>query len=331
MRKRGIEAVARSSFARSQETQLVSVNPLDRLRAWFTFSRQEAIAGILFALPWMVGFIAFTIGPMVASVLFSFTKWELVTPPQWVGLANFRKIFLEDKLFRIALKVSTLYAVGAVPLSLIFGMLLALLLNQDIRGVGFVRTAYYLPSQISGVAVALLWGWLLSTEYGLVNYFLGFVGIKPIAWLQDPPMVIPSFWLISLWGVGGGMLVYLAGLQGIPTELYDAAKVDGASAFRRFWHVTIPMMTPVIFFNLIMGIIRSLQVFAVPFVMTQGGPHYASLFYILYLYMNGFRMFHMGYASALAWILFFYIMALTALVLRSSRAWVYYAGSLKGR
>ena len=297
-----------------------------------SMAQREKWTARVFALPWVVGFIAFTMGPTLATLFFGFTKWELVAPPRWIGLANYQKMFFKDRLFWQAMKVSSLNSVGAVPLNLAFGMFLALLLNQKIEGLSFIRTVYYLPSQLAGVAVALLWVWIFHKEHGLLNLLLNtLVGIEGPGWLTNAKYVIPAFWVMSLWGVGGGMLIYLAGLQGIPTELYEAATVDGASAWYRFWHITIPMMTPIIFFNLVMGIIWSLQTFASAFIMTEGGPHFASLFYILYLYLNGFRMFHMGYACALAWVFFVYIIILTLVVVRSSAAWVYYSGSLKGR
>jgi multiple sugar transport system permease protein len=213
----------------------------------------------------------------------------------------------------------------------VFGMLLAILLNQKIRFQRFVRTVYYLPSVVSGVAVALLWQWIFSPDFGLLNALLGLVGITGPAWLADEHTVIISFVIMSLWGVGAGMIIYLAGLQGIPSDLYEAAQVDGAGTMRQFWNITIPMLSPVIFFNVIIGVIAALQIFTQAYVMTNGGPHDASLFFMLYLYRNAFEFFKMGYASALAWVLFFYILALTLLVIRSSAIWVYYEGRTGGR
>ena len=284
------------------------------------------LEGWLFASPWVVGFFLWTLGPMAASLGIAFTEWDLISSPRWVGLANIQTM-LDDKLMWQALKVTTIYALTSMPLHIILGMILALLLNARIFGLRFYRTAYYLPSVLSGVAVALLWRWLFSNEFGLFNALLSYVGVKGPSWLGDPSWALPSLVLMSLWGVGSGAIIYLAGLQGIPTDLYEAAEVDGANGWARFWHITLPMMTPVLFFQLVTGIIAALQVFTQAFIMTAGGPNNATLFFLLYLYQNGFQYFRMGYASALAWILFLYILILTLIVYRSSGLWVYYEGA----
>lgn len=289
------------------------------------------MTGLLLALPWMIGVIVFVAGPIVASAGLSFSQWDILTPPQWIGLENYRQAFSSSELTVHSLEITTIYAFVAVPLSITVGLLLAVLLNQKIRFLSAYRTVYYLPSVLSGVAVAMLWRWLFSTEFGLINVSLRAVGIHGPGWLTDGRWVIPSFIVMSLWQVGGSILINLAGLQGIPTDLYEAASVDGATTWNKFWSVTLPMMSPVLFFNTIMGIIAALQVFTYPFVMTAGGPDNASMFFMLYLYNNAFSFFHMGYASALAWILFAYIMLLTLLVIRSSSMWIYYESSLKGR
>lgn len=294
-------------------------------------ARREALWGYLCAAPWFIGFFVFTAGPMLASVVLSFTSWDLLTPPHFVGLQNYQTLFGADTSVWHSLEVTTFYAVLAVPLHTAFGMFLAILLNQNIRFQRLVRTVYYLPSVVSGVAVALLWQWIFSPDFGLLNTLLGYGGIKGPAWLADGHTVIPAFVLMSLWGVGASMIIYLAGLQGIPTDLDEAAQVDGAGTARQFWAITVPMLSPVIFFNVIMGIIAASQIFTQAYVMTDGGPHDASLFFMLYLYRNAFQYFKMGYASALAWVLFFYILAFTLLVIRSSSAWVYYEGRTRGR
>jgi multiple sugar transport system permease protein len=213
-----------------------------------------------------------------------------------------------------------------------FGFLIALLMNQSVKLIALWRTIYYLPAVVSGVAVAMLWLWVFNPDVGLLNRFLATFGITGIGWLSSTKWALPALIIMSLWNVGGGMVIYLAGLQGIPTDLYEAAHIDGASAWRRFWRITIPMMTPVLFFQLIMGIIGTLQVFTNAFVMTQGGPSNATLFYVLYLYQNAFSFMKMGYASALAWILFLIILALTLVTFWSSNRWVYYeAEERKGR
>ena len=286
------------------------------------------LEGWLFASPWIIGFFLWTLGPMIASLVIAFTNWDLITSPEFVGFSNFAKVAKDDLSWQ-SLKVTFIYAFTAVPLSIIFGMFLALLLNAKIRGQNFYRTAFYLPSVLSGVAVALLWRWLFSTEFGLFNTMLYYVGIRGPSWLGDPRWALPSLVMMSLWAVGAGTIIYLAGLQGIPTDLYEAAEVDGAAGWRRFWNITIPMMTPVLFFQLVTGIILALQVFTQAFIMTSGGPNNATLFFVLYLYRNAFEYFRMGYASALAWVLFICILALTLVLYRSSDYWVYYEGDDK--
>jgi multiple sugar transport system permease protein len=283
------------------------------------------IAGWLFASPWIVGFVLWTLGPMLASLALSFTEWDLISQPQWVGLRNYQEL-LADALVWKTLSVTTLYAVVSVPLHLVIGMALAMLLNRPIRGVRIYRTLLYLPAVLSGVAVALLWRWLLSADFGLVNLLLSYVGIQGPSWLGDERWALPSLIVMSLWGVGAGTIVYLAGLQGIPTDLYEAAEVDGAQGWARFRHITLPMMTPVLFFQLIVGVIAALQTFTQAFIITKGGPNNATNFVLLYLYRNAFQYFRMGFASALAWVLFIYILLLTLLMFRSSAAWVYYEG-----
>lgn len=292
-----------------------------------TNRQREALYGWLFALPAIIGMVAFDIGPMAASVLIAFTEWNGVTPPQWIGLANYEEILFRDDLFLLSLRITTVFAFVSIPLNLVTGFLLALLLNQKIRGQALLRTLYYLPSIVPLVAVAALWRWIFLRRFGLLDIGLAMVGIQAPDWLGDPNWVLPAFVVMGLWGVGGGMLINLAGLQAIPTDLYDSASIDGANAFQRLLNVTIPMMTPLILFNLVMGIIGGLQVFVVAFVMTQGGPNNASLFYMLHLYHTAFEYFRLGYGSALALILFLYIVVLSALVFRSSTAWVYYEGN----
>jgi multiple sugar transport system permease protein len=292
--------------------------------------QREALAGYGFALPWLIGFLVFIAGPMLGSIYLSFTQWDLLGSPLWVGLDNYRYLAV-DPLVRQALKVTTIYAALSVPLNLGVGLFLAILLNQKIRGLSVYRTVYYLPSISSGVAVSILWLWIFNSDFGILNGILARFGISGVNWLTDPQMVIISFVIMNVWGAGGSMLIFLAGLQGIPTELYEAAEVDGANWWTRLWRITLPLMSPVIFFNLVTGLIKALQIFTQSYIMTGGGPHNASLFYVLYLYKNAFVFYEMGYASALAWVLFIYILILTLLVIRSSDAWVFYQGSLKGR
>jgi multiple sugar transport system permease protein len=294
-----------------------------------TASRRDAIDGYLFILPWILGFFIFTIGPMIASLYFSFTDYNLLEPSKWVGLANYQELFGKDKLFPISLGVTFRYAAASVPLQLALAMLLALLLNQRVPGIRFYRTAFYLPSLLGGVALTLIWMWIFSPQFGLLNSLLRQVGIEGPLWFQSSRWALPGLIIMSMWGVGGTMIIFLAGLQNIPGHLYEAAEIDGAGAWSKFRNVTLPLLSPTIFFNLVMGVIGSLQTFAQAFIATAGGPSNATLFYNLYLYMNAFQYFEMGYASALAWILFVVILALTLLVIRSSPMWVYYEGTLR--
>jgi multiple sugar transport system permease protein len=286
-------------------------------------ARKEALEGYLYALPWFIGFTVFTAGPIIASFLLSFTNWDLIRYPQWIDFGNY-KMLIEDPLFWQGLKVTSIYATFSVPLGIAGGLAIAVLMNQKIKGLSVFRTIYYLPAVVSGVAVSLLWSWIFNPDFGVLNYLLSLVGIRGPGWIYDEKWALPSLILMSLWGVGGGMVIYLASLQGVPTELYEAAIIDGASSWKRFWSITIPMISPVIFFQLIMGIIGSFQVFTQAYIMTNGGPNNATLFYVLYLYRNAFQWFKMGYASALAWVLFLVILTLTIVQFKIANYWVYY-------
>lgn len=288
-------------------------------------ARKEAIEGYIYALPWFIGFIIFTAGPIIASFLLSFTNWDLIRPPKWIGFGNY-KTLIEDPLFWQGLKVTSIYASCSVPLGIAGGLTIAVLMNQKIKGLSVFRTIYYLPAVVSGVAVSLLWSWIFNPDFGVLNYLLSLIGVKGPGWIYDERWALPSLIIMSLWGVGGGMVIYLASLQGVPTELYEAAIIDGASSWKRFWAITIPMISPVIFFQLIMGIIGSFQVFTQAYIMTSGGPNNATLFYVLYLYRNAFQWFKMGYASSLAWILFLVILILTIVQFKMASYWVYYEG-----
>ena len=302
-----------------------------RGKGLLTPATREAIEGYVFIMPWLLGFIIFLVGPLAASLYFSFTQYELATPPVFVGLKNYAKL-IDDPLFYQSLKVTAIYTLFSVPIGISLSFLVALLLNQKVKLLGFFRTMYYMPVLVPAVASAMLWVWLLNPEFGLVNTMLKMLfGIKGPSWLGNTKWALPSIIIMSLWGVGGPMLIYLAGLQGVPTEFYEAAKIDGANPWQSFRYVTIPQMSPVIFYNLVSGIIGSFQVFSAGYLMTGGGPGHATLFYVLYLYNNAFRWFKMGYASALAWVLFVIVMVLTVVTIRSSSAWVYYSGELKGR
>ncbi len=290
---------------------------------------REYLAFYLFASPWLIGLLVFTIGPMISSLYLSLTVYDVITSPKFVGIANYVQMFTDDELVRQSLKVTILYSIGAVPLVLGVSFCVALLMNQRIRGVSVFRTIYYLPGVISGVPVALLWMWILNPDFGLLNNALRIIGITGPKWLFSTTWAVPSFILMSLWTIGFPMVTFLAGLQGIPVQLYEAAEIDGAGPWAKFRYVTVPMMSPIILFNVISGLIDSFQTFTPAFLMTNGGPANASLFYGLYLYNNAFKWFNMGYASALAWLMFAIILVLTGVVFRSSIRWVYYEGGLR--
>ena len=288
--------------------------------------RKEAIAGYLFILPWVLGLTIFTAGPIIASLLISLTRWSLMSPPQWLWLSNYIEA-VRDPLFWQSLKVTMVYSAFSLPLHLALGLFVAVLMNQKIPAMNLFRTIYYLPAVVSGVAVAILWRLVFHSQWGVLNTVLWQVfHVRGPDWLRSETWVLPAFIVMSTWGIGGGMIVYLAGLQSVPTELYEAAQLDGADRMEKFRYVTIPWISPVIFFNLVMGVIGSFQVFTSSYVMTGGGPNNSSLFYLLYLYRNAWNYWKMGYASALAWIVFGITMIFTLLVIRSSAAWVYYEG-----
>lgn len=301
------------------------------IREW-SLAKREAAAGYFFITPWVIGFLLLTLGPMVASLYFSFTEYDVINPPRWVGLNNYSRM-LNDGLFWQSIGVTLKFAALSLPSSLVLGFVLALLLNQKLPGIKIWRTIFFLPSVLSGVAVTLLWLMLFNPELGVVNKLLEQIGIKGPGWLQDPDWAVPSLAIMALWGVGQNMIIYLAGLQGVPADLYDAAKVDGANGFQQFRYITIPMMTPVLFYNLVLGLIATFNYFTQVYVATNGsgGPARSTLFYNLYLFQNAFRYNEMGYASAMAWVLFVIVLSLTALVFRSSSLWVYYEGELRGK
>ena len=292
-------------------------------RKSFSMSQRESIVGWLFITPVVLGFLLWIVGPMIYSAWLSMTDWDLIRAPRFVGLDNFARMF-RDPLFFKSLGVTATYTIFHVPLTLIIAMGVALLLNTKTRGMAFFRTLYYLPNIVPAVANAVLWVWIFNSEFGLLNMVLRSFGINKVLWLQNPDTALPAIILMSLWSMGGVMIIFLAGLNGIPEELYEAAKIDGANSWSSFRFVTIPLMTPVIFFNLVLQIIQSFQVFTAGFLVTAGGPNYATNFYVLYLFDTAFTYFDMGYASALAWVLFFIVLILSLIVFRSSSRWVHY-------
>lgn len=293
-------------------------------------TRRSLIKGLLFVSPWLIGLLALTLYPIGASLYYSFTSYDVFTPPIWVGLENYQTAILGDENVALALTNTFLYALVFIPLAQLAALFSALLLNVDLKGQSVFRTFFYLPSIVPAVASTIVWIWLFNPQYGIINIVLKFLGIPGPGWFVSPQWAMPAYILMSLWGIGGGMVIYLAALQDVPKELKEAAELDGAGAWRRFLNVTLPMISPVIFFNVIMGIIGAFQVFAQVFIITgsygAAGPGNRLLFYSLYLYRQSFQSFKMGYASALAWILFVIIMVLTLIVFRSSARYVYYAG-----
>lgn len=303
-------------------------NTTPKRRGWFgsPLQRNEALEGYLWISPWVIGFLLFALGPIIASAYLSFTQYKIAGSPIWIGLANYREAFFIDKQFWPSLLRTGYYSIALVTLGLSGSLIAAILLNQEIKGRAFYRALYYLPSLTPVVALALLWRWLLQPQVGLVNFLLSTVGIDGPGWLADRNWAIPALILVGLWAsIGGGrMIIFLAGLQGVPKELYESAEIDGANAIQRFLRITLPMISPVIFFNLILGVIGSFSVFSVAFIATDGGPNYATWFYMLHLYYNAFSYFQMGYASALAWIFFVIIFILSFIQIKLSNRWVYY-------
>lgn len=299
-------------------------------RRGMSLRKRESIAGYLFLTPWLIGLLCFVVGPMIASAYFSFTNYDVVNTPKFVGFKNFIEIFSKDRLFWPSLMLTFRYAIIVVPLSLLGSLLAAMLLNQALKGTVIFRTFFFMPHLTPIAASAVLWAWLFNPDVGPINYFIrNNLGIENApGWFRDPQWAMSGLIIMAMWGAIGGntMLIFLAGLQGIPQELYEAASIDGAGSWAKFRNVTVPLLTPTIFFNLVLGIIGALRVFTAAFVATQGGPVYATHFYALYIYEKAFRYFEMGYASALAWIFFFIMFVFTFIQFRASRSWVYYAG-----
>ena len=310
------------SLARA--TDRAESHPRIRRRRFFT---RTDVVGYLFISPWIIGFLVFTLFPFAASLIISLTNWEIVGDWEFVGTANYQKMLSgNDRLFTESLKVTFTYSLTRVPLIQIFALALACLLNQPIKGRALFRTIFYLPAVTAGVATAYLWAYLFSSNGGIINTVLGLVGIEGPNWLYSVEWSLPTLIILSCWNVGTSMLIYLAALQAVPESLHEAAMIDGAGVLKRFWHVTVPMITPAIFFNMVLGVIGSFQGFTDAFIITQGGPGYSTLLYTLYLYRTAFNDLHMGYAAALAWILFLILMAFTAVQMVLSKRWVYYEG-----
>ncbi|HZG83683.1 sugar ABC transporter permease [Paenibacillus sp.] len=294
-------------------------------------SDRKGWIGLAYISPWIVGFLVLTLYPFLASLYYSFTDYSMVQEARFVGLKNYIDIFTNDPLFYKSLKVTFLYVVMAVPLKLAFALLVAMVLNVNMRGINFFRTVYYLPSILGGsIAVSVLWRFLFMRE-GLVNAALAKVGIPPLNWLGDPELALFTITLLPVWEFGSSMVLFLAGLKQVPKELYEAARVDGASRVRIFFNVTFPLLTPIVLFNLIMQTINAFQQFTAAFVITDGGPMKSTYLYGLMLYDNAFQFFKMGYASALSWILFLIILAFTMLLFKTSDRWTHYEDGGDGK
>ncbi len=294
--------------------------------------RKESIYGYLFVLPWIIGFLAFTAGPLVFSFMASFTNYNITSRMDFIGVENYQGLFTADNLFWTSLWNTLYFVAFSVPLTTIGAILLSALLNQDIPGIRFFRTLYYLPAVLSGVGVYLLWMQLLDPGTGMVNLILGWFNIDGPNWLFDPDWTKPSLILMKMWSVGGSMLLYLASMQGVSKSLYEAAEIDGANTWKQFRHITLPMITPVIFFDVVTSLIGGFQIFQEAYVMSsngEGGPANSLLFYNLYMWRQAFENFNMGYAMAMSWILFVIVFVLTLINLKLAPRWVHYEGEEK--
>lgn len=298
-----------------------------------SLAKEQNRTAYLFLTPWLIGFFCLTVGPMIASLYFSLTKYNLLNPPKWTGLDNYVKILTDDETFRNSLFLTFKYVFLSVPLKLAFALIVAMILNKGLRGLGIYRTIYYLPSLLGGsIAIAIVWRQIFAGN-GVVNQLLGWFGIKGPSWIAHPDYIIHTIVTLTVWQFGSAMVIFLAGLKQVPADMYEASSIDGANKIRQFFAITLPLLTPVIFFNLVMGLINSFQAFTPAFVIGdgRGGPLDATMFYTLYLYLKGFSFFDMGYASALAWIMLLVIGLLTAIVFTTQKYWVFYGDDKGGK
>lgn len=311
-----------------------AANQRKPVSGWSRKERHYVYLGLAFASPWIIGFLAFTVYPFFGSLYLSLTEYDLFSPPQWVGLQNYELILADDRFYK-SLGNTFFMAFISVPITLAVSLLIGVMLNFKVKGINYYRTIFYLPSVIPIVASALLWTWMLNPDFGLVNMALRTLGLTDPAWLLDPRYTKPSLILMSLWGSGAGALIFLAALQGVPRQYYEAAQVDGANWWYRFWKITVPALSPIILFQLIMGLIGAFQIFTESYILaggkvdgsgSLGGPEQSLLFYAVNLYQEAFVFLKMGYASALAWILFIIVLLITFILLKTSGRWVYYGG-----
>ena len=308
----------------SVQAALMSRGIRPRASIWDRVRNSENAYGFVFVAPLIIGLIVFTYGPVLAALYLSFTEGDYIGTPEWVGISNYVRV-LNDDLFGKAIRNTAYYVVGTVPAGIVFSLGLALAMNQELRGIVFYRSIFFLPTITSAVALSLMWAWMYNPEFGVINSLLKVVGIKGPMWLASPRWAMPAIIVMSVWrGLGYNMLLFLAGLQGIPKEFYEAAEIDGAGAWRRFLHVTFPLLSPTTFMIAVLSIIGGFQVFEYSYVMTRGGPLYSTLTVVLLIYQRAFETFEMGYASAIAYVLFAIILALTIIQFRGQSRWVHY-------
>jgi multiple sugar transport system permease protein len=283
----------------------------------------------LFIMPWIIGFIVFTLGPLVFSFIMSLFDWPVTSDPTFVGFGNYIKMFTDDPQFYKSITITFKFALVFVPLNLIIALVLALLITQSIKGIKIFRTIFYLPTVVSGVAISIIWGWIFNSEYGILNYLFSFIGIEGPKWLIDPKWAIITIVIASAWGVGTMMLIFYTDIKSIPQDIYEAAAIDGAGPLRQFFYITIPSITPTILFNVITSVIGALQQLTLVLLLTAGGPLKSTYFYGLFVYNNAFKHHKLGYASANAWFMFIVILLLTLLIFKTSSAWVFYENEVK--
>ncbi|MGH2459687.1 MAG: carbohydrate ABC transporter permease [Chloroflexota bacterium] len=313
--------------------QLAQTQPVasGSVRRRSTMARREAVVAYTLLLPWVLGFVFFVAGPIVASLYLSLTTYDIAQPPKFIGVSNFVQALTQDPLFWGSLEKTFIYALVVVPTGVFGALLVAILLNQGLRLTSIYRALFFLPHLTPFVAAVFIWEWLLDPTFGFINNLIFDIAhIQGPGWFSSPDWALPALILIAFWAIIGGdmMLIFLAGLQGVPTELYEVASLDGAGRWRRFWNITMPMISPTMFFNSILAIIGALQTFTTAYVATQGGPSYATYFYALHIYNTAFTYTEMGYASALAWIFFLILIVFTYIQFRASKSWVYYAGEV---
>jgi multiple sugar transport system permease protein len=303
------------------------MSALTRVRRMTSNDRRELLIGLLFASPWIIGFLGFTLIPIASSFYYSFTRYDLLRPPVFLGIDNYVNLLTDDDDFRVVAYNTLWWVVFSAPLGVLSAFLMALLLNTNIVARSFFRAVFFFPSIVPVVVTAFVWQFLLNVQYGAINSTLQFLGLPIVPFLSNPDIVKPTLVVIHMWAQGAAMVIFLATLQDVPRSLYEAATMDGANALRRLWHITIPMVSPVILFNMVMSFIGGFQYFTLPWLLTQGGPNQATEFYSLFLYRNAFIFLRMGKASALAWLLFVVIIVFTTILFRVSGRWIYYAGA----